>query len=252
MGYVRRVWLGCQARWRLTRAARWLQRARLAGRLEPVSHQFGCERGQPVDRYFIERFLKAHGACIRGRVLEIGDNTYTRACSAGGVVRSDVLNAQASGAPGEIVGDLTRRDTLPAAAYDCIILTQVLNFIYDWQAAIDTAFHALKDGGCLLVTVSGIAQVSRYDMDRWGDYWRFTDAGVRRAFCEVFGAGPVQVATHGNVWVACAALHGLAAHELSAAELDHTDADYPVVVTVVAWKQPSAAGATGPAQGGAP
>jgi hypothetical protein len=32
----------------------------------------------------------------------------------------------------------------------------------------------LKPGGVLLATVSGISQISRYDMYRWGDYWRFT------------------------------------------------------------------------------
>ena len=46
--------------------------------LTPISYEFGYDRGQPVDRYYIENFLSRHADDIRGRVLEIGDNHYTR------------------------------------------------------------------------------------------------------------------------------------------------------------------------------
>ena len=42
-------------------------------------------------------------------------------------------------APGEgvtIVGDLTQPATLPRDHYDCIVLTQTLQFIYDVKAAL--------------------------------------------------------------------------------------------------------------------
>src|SRR3990170_7811785 len=42
--------------------------------VEPISREFGFDRGLPVDRHYIERFLSAHSSDIRGRVLEIGDN----------------------------------------------------------------------------------------------------------------------------------------------------------------------------------
>ena len=41
-------------------------------RLDPVSADFGYERGRPVDRYYIERFLSTRAYAIRGRVLEFG------------------------------------------------------------------------------------------------------------------------------------------------------------------------------------
>src|SRR5690606_11879416 len=47
-------------------------------RVTPVSERFGYDRGQPVDRYYIENFLEHHRADVRGRVLEIGDASYTR------------------------------------------------------------------------------------------------------------------------------------------------------------------------------
>src|SRR6478735_5047329 len=47
------------------------------GRTEPVSVDFGFDRGLPIDRYFVEGFLARNASRIRGRVLEIGDNEYT-------------------------------------------------------------------------------------------------------------------------------------------------------------------------------
>ena len=44
----------------------------------PFSREFGYDRGQPIDRYYIEQFLSAHASDVRGHVLEIADDTYTR------------------------------------------------------------------------------------------------------------------------------------------------------------------------------
>ena len=47
-------------------------------RLTPISRYFGFDRGLPVDRYYIERFLARNASEIAGRVLEVGDDGYTR------------------------------------------------------------------------------------------------------------------------------------------------------------------------------
>src|SRR6185503_10982321 len=47
-------------------------------RLTPISRVFGFDRGTPVDRYYIENFLADNASDIRGRVLEVGDDSYTR------------------------------------------------------------------------------------------------------------------------------------------------------------------------------
>lgn len=72
-------------------------------RLSPVSRVWGFDRGLPVVRYHIERFLSANTADIQGHVLEIGDNTYTRNYGSSRAVQSDVLhlvegNPRATGA----------------------------------------------------------------------------------------------------------------------------------------------------------
>lgn len=206
-------------------------------RLTPVSRVFGLDRGQAIDRYYIERFLERHHVDIAGRVLEIGDATYTRRFGGARVSRSDVLHAVPGNPDATLVGDLATGEGIPTAAFDCLILTQTLSHIYEVSAAIAHAHAALTPGGVLLATVPGISQISRYDADRWGDFWRFTPAAVTRIFAEVYGAGQVEVVAQGNVLVACAFLQGLSAEELTTEELVKQDRDYPVLITVRAVKR---------------
>jgi len=205
-------------------------------RSAPVSRVFGLDRGTPVDRYYIEQFLSNHATDVWGRVLEVGDNFYTRKFGGRRITRADILHVTGDNPKATIVADLTRSDDIPADAFDCVILTQTLQFIYDVKAAIRTLYRILKPGGVLLATVPGISQISRYDMDRWGEYWRFTTLSVRRLFTEVFPPENVKVNAHGNVTAAVAFLHGLAAEELSAAELAFNDPDYELLITVRAVK----------------
>ena len=44
--------------------------------LQPVSREFGADRGQPLDRYYIEQFLSTYQADIRGDVLEVEESLY--------------------------------------------------------------------------------------------------------------------------------------------------------------------------------
>jgi len=201
-------------------------------RLQPISRVYGFDRGLCIDRYYIDQFLSAHTPDIRGCVLEIGDDTYTRAFGGDHVSESDVLHVAEGDPKATIVADLTCADQIPSDVFDCIIFTQTLQFIYDMRAAIRTLHRILKPGGVLLATFPGISQISRYDMDRWGDYWRFTTLSARRLFEEVFPAGNVSVEAYGNVLAAIAFLHGLAAEELKQRELDHNDPDYEVLITV--------------------
>jgi SAM-dependent methyltransferase len=135
-----------------------------------------------------------------------------------------------------IVADLTCADHISPDTFDCIILTQTLQFIYDVQAALKTLYRILKPGGILLATFAGISQISRWDMDRWGHYWNFTTLSAQRLFEESFPAATVKVEAYGNVLAAVALLNGLATQELRREELDHHDPDYEVLITVRAVK----------------
>jgi SAM-dependent methyltransferase len=202
-----------------------------------VSREFGFDRGQPVDRYYIERFLAANAAAIRGHVLEIGDDAYTRAFGGTNVTGSDVLHVTPGNPAATIVADLAHADEIPADTFDCVIVTQTLHLIYDLHAAVRALHRILRPGGVALATIPGISQISR---DQWSEswYWSLTPLSARRLFAEAFGEANVTVRAFGNVLAATAFLHGLASTELTPAELAVSDAQYPVIVTVRAVKSP--------------
>ncbi len=206
-------------------------------RVRPLSKKFGVDRGLPIDRYYIERFLKEHSANIQGRVLEIADPGYTRKFGGEKVTRSDVLDVSLKKPDVTLIADLTSADHIPANLFDCIILTQTLQLIYDFRAALATLYRILKPGGVLLATLPGISQIARpYPVETWEDYWRFTSMASQRLFSEVFPPGQVQVQAHGNVLAAAGFLFGLATEELHSEELDYHDPDYEFLITVRAVK----------------
>ena len=117
---------------------------------------------------------------------------------------------------------------------DAFVCTQTLNFIYDMHAAVRGIHQVLKPGGTALVTVAALSQISRYDADRWGDFWRFTPDSARRMFCDVFGAGNVHIEAYGNSYAAACLMKGFATEECDAALLDQADPDYPVLIGIKA------------------
>jgi len=206
-------------------------------RVTPITRSFGFERGQPVDRYYIERFLARHAADVHGRVLEIGEDIYTRQFGGERVRAADILDLKTDNPRATLVADLTRGEELPGDAFDCVIFTQTLQFIYDAPAAIRTLHRIIRPGGVLLGTFPAVSQICRYDMDRWGDYWRFTTASIGRLLGDVFGASQVEVGSYGNVLAAISFLQGLAAGDLEPRELDARDPDYELLIVARAVKE---------------
>lgn len=204
-------------------------------RVKPISSVFGFDRGTPIDRYYIDKFLSLNSSIIKGTVLEIADDTYSKKFGQPDI-KQEILHFDDSNKKATIVGDLTKKQTLPSDKVDCFICTQTFSFIFDVKNALEGSRYLLKDGGVLLATVSGISQISRYDMDRWGDYWRFTDKSIKM-LAEEAGFSKVEVIVFGNVLAATAFLQGLAVEDLpDRSLLDVVDSDYPVTIGVVAKK----------------
>jgi SAM-dependent methyltransferase len=206
-------------------------------RITPVDPGFGLGRGKPVDRHYIEDFLRRNADDIRGRVLEVGENTYTRAYGGSRVARSDILHADDSNPNATLVGDLAGENTLPSDTFDCFICTQTLTYIYDVRSALRTIHRILRPRGVLLATVPGISQMSPYDRDRWGEYWRFTAQSLGRLLGEPFGSANVEVEAYGNVLASTAFLQGLCTDDLRSDELDHRDQRYQMLVAGRAVKR---------------
>lgn len=208
-------------------------------RVTPISRVWGFDRGTPIDRYYIEKFLTSRASDVRGRVLEIGDAYYTRRFGGDRVTCSDVLNVAEGNPETTIVGDLADAPHIPDGSFDCIILTQTLQLIYDVHAALRTLHRILKPGGALLATFPGISQNNDKDWNNdW--YWCFTPLAARRMFGEVFPASNVEMEAFGNVLAASSFLYGLSAGELTGEELDYKDRGYEVTIGVRAIK-PAAA-----------
>ena len=207
-------------------------------RLAPISRMFGVDRGLPIDRYYIEQFLAAHASDIRGRVLEMGDDTYIRRYGGDRVTRADVLHYVAGNPKATIVADLSTDTDIPSGTFDCIICTQTLQMIFDVATALRQLHRVLKPGGVLLATAHGTSRVCRREgVDDWGEYWRFTSQSLDHLFAECFGRENFRVAAYGNVLIAIAFLHGLATEELSREELDTVDPDFEVLISVRAVKR---------------
>jgi SAM-dependent methyltransferase len=231
-----RSWLGVRKKAILTWSRLRRLRYSTLQTVTPISRVFGLDRGKSLCRYYIEGFLSRNATDIHGCVLEVADNKYTRMFGAERVSRSEVLHVQ-EGAPGAtIVADLTVHNHIPSDTFDCIILTQTLQFIYQTRAAIRTLYRILKPGGVLLATIPGISQISRYDMDRWGEYWRFTTLSVRKLAEEEFPTSNIEVTSHGNVLIANAYLYGLTVEDFSPSQLNYQDPDYEMLITVRAVK----------------
>lgn len=196
-------------------------------RLRPIDRNFGYSRGLPVDRFYIERFLQAHADDIRGRVLEIKDDGYTRRFGGARVSHSDVLDINPRNRQATIIGDLAASDTLTDSTYDCIILTQTLHHVFDVDAALANLYRALKPGGVLLLTVPSITRID--DSAPW--YWFFTQHSMARLLGAWFPSTDIRIEAHGNVLVATAFLQGIAAEELSPEELEFKDWQYVINIT---------------------
>jgi len=260
----RRTGILRQAALRLPRrfAARMLGRPPTVGQVKfgdlrraaPISRGFGFGRGTPVDRHYIEDFLRRHagasgygGGDISGHVLEVGGDDYARSFGgwadspksdpeSSGITALDVLHADSSNPKATIVGDLVSGEGIESDAYDCVICTQTLHVIYEVEAAVRTLHRMLKPGGVALVTVAGITQTCRPDRDLWGDYWRFTTLSARRLFEAEFSPGDVRVEAYGNVLASVAFLHGLSVDDLSREELELRDPDYEMLIAIRAQK----------------
>jgi len=206
-------------------------------RLTPVSRKFGIDRGsRSVARYYIDQFIESHANDIQGHVLEIGDPQYTKKYGGNRVSESDVLNYASDNPNATIIADLTKANEIESNTFDCIILAQTLQFIYDFNSALYHTHRICKPGGVVLVTLSGISQISTYDMERWGEYWRFTSCSAKKLFENFFQNSKIQIKSFGNVFSATAFLYGFSADEIPSEKLDYSDEGYEVIIAIRAIK----------------
>lgn len=195
--------------------------------LDPVSRLFGNERGTPIDRYYIENYLKNASKDIdhTDLILEVGEDTYSKRffpCS-----RHDVLDYSRG-------MDLTKQETLPKDKYDVFICTQVFHQIFEIRKALEGAYYLLKKGGVMLATVCGnITKIARND--EYEHYWGFTKKSIELLAKEVFKDN-VQVENYGNSAIATAFIQGISLEEINWQLLDKKDEEFTICLSITAQK----------------
>ena len=199
-------------------------------RTSPIEEHLGRSRGGPVDRYYIERFLERHASDITGHVLEAADSGYTTRFG-NGVTKADVLDIDRTNPRATIIADVTNLHGVESETFDCIVLTQVLQLVYDVRSAMRALARVLAPGGVLLATLPGVTRSALAKPE----YWRFTALSARELAEEAFGGNP-EVVTHGNVLAATAFLYGLGQDDIDGITLDVQDPSYEVTVCIRAVK----------------
>ena len=196
---------------------------------------WGSSRGGSIARVYIGEFIGRHANDIRGRVLEIAGDDYARRHGRG-VEHTDVLDVFPDNPNATIVADLADAPSIPDESFDCVLVTQVLSWIYDVRAPLRTAHRILAPGGTMLATTPGIARIAPVESQLFGEWWHFTSMSARRVTEEVFGEGNVEVQTFGNVLSAAGFLFGLGSYDLTPEELRVHDPAFEVIVGIRAVK----------------
>jgi Methyltransferase domain len=207
-----------------------LNRARWGNlrRLEPFSDYYGFERGTPIDRFYIARFLAERAADIRGTVLEVGHARYAHAFPDACAEEVEIVDNDTTNLDATIVADLSEPDSLPSGRFDCFILTQTLQLVADVDAALQNAWQSVASRGVLLITVPGITRADTEHAS--SDRWRFTPSGLDTLLTRACLGANREMLGYGNLVSAVAFLMGLAAEELKESELTETDPNFTVSV----------------------
>jgi SAM-dependent methyltransferase len=206
------------------RRAEWLAkvakpRLRLTLGKEPLSYEWGAERGEPIYHDYLCQFLTEFTADIHGHCLEFYNDMYATTFGGPNVTKLDILNIDDTNPKATLVGDLTKPNDLPSDTFDCIICTHTLHLIFEmWKAVVDL-HRLLKPGGVMLVAVPGVSMCD----PGWGECWRFTPEGLQRLLGLAFPADGITLRVYGNSLTAAGQLRGLVAQEFTPAEFNYHD-----------------------------
>jgi SAM-dependent methyltransferase len=198
---------------------------------DPISRSFGADRGTPIDRNFIERFLHENRSYIRGDCLEVQNADYLRRFGRD-LARVDILDIDRSNTSATVYGDLCHLDSVADSVYDCLVITQVFQYVHEPEAAVRETWRSLKPGGTALVTLPAIHKCEK----RAPHFWKYTAESADYLFTKHFPTSHVTVGSLGNALTSMAFWVGLAQEDLRRKDFDVHDPDFPCTITVRATK----------------
>jgi hypothetical protein len=200
-------------------------------RTTPFSSTFGFERGTPIDRHYLHRFLDAHRDLITGNVLEVQNDSYTQRFGHH-LRRADTFDIVPAFAPTFLCDFAHCESVIPTNTYNCLLLPNTLQHFRELDRCLAHAVRVVAPGGAILASSGGSLPLTG-DVP---DYWRLSPDGWRELLARAWPGAEITVSGHGNCLAAVAAQMGLAVEELTSAELDVHDSRYPVLTTIACRK----------------
>ena len=200
-------------------------------RTHPFSDHYGFDRGTPIDRYYVLKFMEKYREHIAGDVLEIQGTAYTQVCGHN-VRRSDSIDIDPQHGTTFVCDLAASERVLASNAYDCFLLPNTLNHLKDPVASLQQALRVIRPGGTILATAPTLTPLT----PDFSEYQRFTVAGLREIGQRAWPGQKFAAESYGNVLAATAALMGLAGEELMASELEVNDPRYPVLLAFFCQK----------------
>lgn len=204
--------------------------------VRPISRRCGYERGTPIDRYYIEKFLDLNQKYIQNKVMEVADDQYTLKYKKN-IKEAFIMHVEGWG-KNVVQINLETGNGVPefTNSIDCFICTQTIQMIYDMKTAIKNIYQMLKQDGTALITIAGIAGISLYDYYNWGEYWRVTPKALRMIMEETFDKDKIEIFGYGNIKTTIAFLYGLCVEDLSEEDFSYDDEQFPMLIGCVVRK----------------
>jgi hypothetical protein len=187
---------------------------------------WGFDRGLPVDRLYVERFMRSNADDIRGHVLEIQGPRYGVTLGGEKVAAVTIVDIDHTNPEATLIADLCVPGSLAGHGFDCEIVTQTLQFLPDLSVALENLWTALAPGGVLLVTVPAVSRVA----PEFADFWRFTPQGLEQLLrSSLPESARIEIAGYGNVVAGVAFLLGLSVQNVGDKRLFPDDPAFPLV-----------------------
>lgn len=202
--------------------------------LEPASRRWGTERGTPIDRYYIEKFLEKNSRLIKGTVIEVSENVYTKRF---GTNIAESLILHVDGRNNTLKGNLETGEGIEEEICDCLICTQTVQMIFNQADVFKNIYKMLKLGGYALITGHGTSPISMRDYMQWGEYWRYTPKTIEKLLLQSgFKTKDISIEVFGNVKVDMCFMYGLCLEDLSKEDLEYRDEQFPLIIGAIVRK----------------
>ena len=195
----------------------------------PVDANYGFGRGTPIDRFYLDIFLRKIKKNVCGKILEIGaDQKRLDLKKYKPGARFDSLDIEGKSKP-TFTANAEVQSILKPRSYDSILAFNVLGHCRNPFSVTKNMHTWLRPGGIAFCAVSSSQRVGRCPED----CWKIQPDGLRALFSNF---RKIQIISYGNLTTTIGALQGLAAEELSKEELLDHHPDYPVLSCVIAEK----------------